>query len=99
MNFTTEQLEKYKKLTQVTYQELLRNRRNARKHYRDYQNKFIYENAMMNKNYMNPIEYESDLFKMRKNLIELEYRKEIAEDAVDAYRMKIEQAKISNSLR
>jgi len=27
---------------------------------------------------------------MRKNLIELEYRKEIAEDAVDAYRMKVE---------
>lgn len=86
MNFTTEQLERYKKLTQVTYQELLRNRRNARKHYRDYQNKFFYED-------------ESDLYKMRKNLIELEYRKEIAEDAVDAYRMKVEQAKISNSLK
>lgn len=99
-----------KPLIELTYQELLRNRRCARKHYRDYMNVVIHQVAIMDKKIrqekprtetqIKRILEADDLYdKMQNNLTALEYRKEIAEDAVEAYRMKVEQAKISNGLR
>lgn len=99
-----------KPLVELTYQELLRNRRCARKHYRDYMNVVIHQVALMDKKIREEkprtetqikriLEADELYDKMQHNLTALEYRKEIAEDAVEAYRMKVEQAKISNGLR
>lgn len=110
MKLTAEQLNKYKDLFNTTYEELLRNRRCARKHYKDYMNVVIHQVAIMylkisqekprTETQIKRILEADELYdKMQNNLIELEYRKEIAEDAVEAYKMKVEQAKISKVLR